>query len=348
MKHIKCKGTPYEIGLIHGREAKDYVLKSKQFYTDFFIETAKKSWEEVQEIALTFKPVIESKWPTLFDEMRGISDGSNLPLADIIALNVRTEIAFGLNCEGNPLDGCTSMYWNSGAEKTFLAQNWDWKEEQHDALIALEADPIDAPRYRIVTEAGIIGKIGFNEHGVGVLLNAIVANGLDTTKLPIHLALRAVLDFKSAREAIDFLNEFGGASAAHLLVADASTARGVEFSYKDIQSLEPDANGFIFHTNHFMLPHGDVEDTQGQPVDSKFRVQRIAEISKSLEPTIASVQEAFKDEKGYPGSICRHNGGEIESSTIFNIVMDLDNKEAQITEGRPSQPNCKYFAFKFE
>ncbi|CAN6674535.1 hypothetical protein TRVA0_056S00254 [Trichomonascus vanleenenianus] len=348
MKHIKCKGTPYEVGLIHGREGKDYILKSKQFYTAYFMETANKPWEEVQEIALTFKPVIETKWPALFDEMRGISEGANVPLADIIALNVRTEIAFGLR-EGNsnPLDGCTSMYWSNGAE-TFLAQNWDWREEQHDALVALEVDPIDTPRYRIVTEAGIIGKIGFNEYGVGVLLNAIVANGVDTTRLPIHLALRAVLNFKSAREAIDYLNDFGGASAAHLLVADSTTARGIEFSFNDIQSLEPDADGFIFHSNHYILPHGNVKDTEGQPADSKFRLQRIAELSKSLEPTITSVQEAFKDEKGYPGSICRHNGGKIASTTVFNIVMDLKNKEAKVTEGRPSQPDCKYLAFKFE
>lgn len=69
--------------------------------------------------ALEFEPVIRRKWPAYLDEMRGIADGAGVELADVLALNVRTEIAFGLFT-----DGCTMLAWHS-EQSAFIAQNWD-------------------------------------------------------------------------------------------------------------------------------------------------------------------------------------------------------------------------------
>ena len=49
----------------------------------------------------------------------GIADGSKREILDIVAINVRTEIAFGLFS-----DGCTSLFWRT-PENVFLGQNWD-------------------------------------------------------------------------------------------------------------------------------------------------------------------------------------------------------------------------------
>lgn len=57
--------------------------------------------------------------------MRGIADGANLILADIIALNVRTEINFGLFS-----DGCTALSWLHDGE-SILAQNWDVRKHHY-------------------------------------------------------------------------------------------------------------------------------------------------------------------------------------------------------------------------
>lgn len=51
--------------------------------------------------------------------MKGIADGSGHDLLDIVALNVRTEINFGLFS-----DGCTALAWHTG-NHAWLAQNWD-------------------------------------------------------------------------------------------------------------------------------------------------------------------------------------------------------------------------------
>ena len=51
--------------------------------------------------------------------LAGVADGAECDILDIIALNIRTEIAFGQFS-----DGCTSLYWRD-EHKAFLGQNWD-------------------------------------------------------------------------------------------------------------------------------------------------------------------------------------------------------------------------------
>lgn len=55
--------------------------------------------------------------------MEGVADGAGVSYADILAINVRTEIAFG-----SFNDGCTAISWR-GKEKSLLGQNWDWNIE---------------------------------------------------------------------------------------------------------------------------------------------------------------------------------------------------------------------------
>jgi isopenicillin-N N-acyltransferase-like protein len=57
-----------------------------------------------------------------------------------------------------------------------LCRNWDWKASASSSLIALDIlahEPTKRPRIKIMTEAGVIGKIGVNEFGVSVMLNAL-------------------------------------------------------------------------------------------------------------------------------------------------------------------------------
>ena len=279
----------------------------------------------------------------------GLADGAGVELADILACNVRTEIAFGLFS-----DGCTALSWltppsstTSAKGTSWLAQNWDWMPAQKRNLIALtihrqSSAPPGTPAIKMVTEAGIIGKIGLNAAGVGVCLNAIKIKGMDPTKLPCHLGLRMVLESSSRAEAERTLREYGVASACHMLIADAETGGvGLEWSSVDVQKCEQDGSGRVFHSNHYLCAHPKSgQDTNWLP-DSEFRVRRIEELADKLSNSGGGVDgekifEIFKDEKGWPGSICRQQvEGKSESESLFNIVMDLTRRRAEVCLGRP-------------
>lgn len=121
-----------QIGHQHGTLAASQIQGSISFYSHLFQQTAKLSWAQVQKTALEFKEVIQQNWPNYLEEMQGIADGANKTLADIIALNVRTEINFGLFS-----DGCTALAWLHN-DSSILAQNWDVSDNT----------PIHLPRAR--------------------------------------------------------------------------------------------------------------------------------------------------------------------------------------------------------
>ncbi|KIW17136.1 hypothetical protein PV08_04327 [Exophiala spinifera] len=332
MLSVNCQGTPYEIGVQHGTAAKDHVARCIDFYASLFEKTSKLDWAQVQDIASSFSDHIKSTWPAYHEEMQGVATGSGRSILDIVALNVRTEIAFGAFS-----DGCTSLAWNT-EKRAYLGQNWDWMEQQKENLIIVKIAQFGKPSIQMITEAGIIGKIGFNSAGVGVCLNAIRAKGMNPERLPVHLGLRMALESQSAKEAVQALEHWGMAAPAHILVADATDATGFEFTSTTIEKLVPDGKGRVVHSNHLLLKHPGITDTVWIK-DSLFRVDRMAELCDNLptEPTWAEVSKLFEDEANAPTAICREQKGESTAATLFNILMDLKQKTGVIRMGRPTQ-----------
>lgn len=340
---------PLQIGLRHGTLAAVPISRTIAFYTWQFQTASNLTWPEVRSLALEFAPTILKKWPAYHAEMSGIAVGANVELVDIIAINVRTEITFGLFS-----DGCTALSWKTGESNSWLAQNWDWNPRQKENLVLLSISQHPSsslPNIKMITEAGIIGKIGLNSAGVGVCLNAIKAKGMDPTKLPVHLGLRVVLESSSRVEAVAKLEKYGVASACHMLIADASSGgEGLEWSSKDVAKVKQNDKGQVFHSNHYLLPHkGGVEDVNWLE-DSKFRVKRIEELCGGIregEVGWESLGRVFRDEKNYPGSICREAEGRSTTATLFNIVMDLKERRAEVRVGRPTEEGGEAVRLEF-
>lgn len=61
--------------------------------------------------------------------MRGVADGAGKGLLDIVAINVRTEINFGLFS-----DGCTALSWHT-EKRAWHAQNWDVRTDTPKQLL---------------------------------------------------------------------------------------------------------------------------------------------------------------------------------------------------------------------
>jgi isopenicillin-N N-acyltransferase-like protein len=210
------------------------------------------------------------------------------------------------------------------------------------------------PTIKMITEAGMIGKIGHNSSGVGVCFNAIRASGLAVTRIPVHLGLRMALESFSAAEAVAKLEKEGMASSAHMLIADQGQGVGCEFTSTTFQKLEPDKLGRVVHSNHLLLKHKDVYEPPWL-ADSPFRVEKMTELTddtaaKAATKTNGEVkgkggegvgwedfEAVFRDESNYPNAICRAQVGDSTTASLFNIVMDLKERKAIVRLGRPCQ-----------
>jgi isopenicillin-N N-acyltransferase-like protein len=210
---------------------------------------------------------------------------------------------------------------------------------QKENLIVTKITQPGKPTIQQITEAGIIGKIGFNSAGVGTCLNAIRVHGVDPTRMPVHFGLRMALESNSAIEAVEKLEGYGMASSAHILIADPSTAVSLEFTKSTFARCAPDSSHRLVHANHMLLHHSGEVDTIWLK-DSLARVETMAENCAKLgkdshEPSWEEVNRLFEDEQNYPTAICRDETAVSGSGTLFNIVMDLKSNRAVIRIGRP-------------
>ncbi len=136
---ITCSGTPHEIGLTHGIAAKLHIQRCISFYRALFLKKCNLTWIEAQTLALKFNPLLLKHYPHFVEEMQGVAKGAEVKYEEILALNVRTEIAFGSESDKVGFsDGCTVLSWNAEREEYgLLGQNWDW----HLQLFALLLPP---------------------------------------------------------------------------------------------------------------------------------------------------------------------------------------------------------------
>ncbi|KAI0596918.1 acyl-coenzyme A:6-aminopenicillanic acid acyl-transferase-domain-containing protein [Biscogniauxia sp. FL1348] len=347
MLEIHCTGTPYEIGLAHGTQARSQIDSSIRFYASLFRKSYAMYWVDVAREAGWYVAPLERLAPRYLAEVRGVAVGAGVTFLDVLALNVRTEIALRLFTSSTstsarpPSDGCTSLGWLADDGTSFLGQNWDWQAEQAPNLIVCHVSQpgTGIPDFVMVTEAGIVGKIGFNARGVGCCLNALQCRGLNFSRLPIHFALRRVLESESRAAAIAAIQAVGVAGSGHILVADATTgATGLECTSKWVKELPMDERRRVCHSNHLLLDKADVDEPPWL-ADSPARLARMRELTAASQPTsLESVFEVFKDTEGYPTSINRqHVEGKSSIETLFTIVMDLTNRRAQVTFGRPTE-----------
>jgi isopenicillin-N N-acyltransferase like protein len=206
------------------------------------------------------------------------------------------------------------------------------------------------PSLSQVTEAGIIGKIGVNEFGVATCLNAILARGVNYSSLPVHLALRKVLESTSRTQAIADLASLTVASAAHVLIADDTGATSMEYRAAGCVKLEMQ-DGQLTHANHFIGQHPPEAREAHIAPDSLTRMDRIKGLlekaakpraTKSEDDAMKKIAAILQDEDGFPQAINRYTSPGDPGSTLFSIIINLKSRTAFVTFGRPTDPEGKF------
>ncbi|KAL4956732.1 acyl-coenzyme A:6-aminopenicillanic acid acyl-transferase-domain-containing protein [Aspergillus filifer] len=338
---LTLSGDPYNLGLQHGQQARALIEKNIKTYTAFFAETAGLSWSEAKTRSEAFIPTLEKLYPAILDEIKGIADGAGLQVLDILALNVRSEIAL-TNYENQApekekekevpaiTDGCTSLaQLSADGRKLVVAQNWDWVADLSEGMLILDVNPTttsdgEAKRFRFftMTEAGLVGKVGLNSAGLALCLNALRCGAFDDQRLPTHIMTRYVLEHADGFDsAVAMIERLGGASSANMMMGDAGGKYGtVEVTPMGISVLSPQTAGsqgefdlkrgkgpsFVAHTNHVItlpedFPRGAIYD---RPAANSFsRLERVTELARddAIKGTSVSVDSVYARLKDQKG-----------------------------------------------
>jgi isopenicillin-N N-acyltransferase-like protein len=354
---IRVAGTPYDRGRQYGAQARAQVHLSVRAYQRVFAHYAGWDWPEVRRAAAAFEAPIAAFRPAYLDEMRGLADGAGVDLADVLAINVRTEVMYAAKARQAPLAArvrrspaeCSAFAvvpapWADGHQAaTLLGQNWDWLLHSAQTLVVLEVSQDDGPDFVTVVEAGLLAKVGLNAAGLGLATNALVTDA-DTGApgLPYHVLLRAILDCATVTEALGVLQAGIRSSSANYLIAHASGATlDVEAAPGDFTRLYPHFphRGVLLHTNHFLSPRlHPVDVSLWAMPSSAVRLQRLR-TALSDPATLDDFRAVLADHADYPHSICSHpdpNDHPLEQgATIASVLMDLSARRLWLAPGNP-------------
>jgi isopenicillin-N N-acyltransferase-like protein len=337
MLQITASGTPRNVGFEYGRAARDLIRAS---YLARMRRAARVTAEqEVLTRALTYRPYVERYAPELLDEVAGVAAGAGIDFDAAFFLQVATELELAAEAESSGLDGCSSLGGTDAAAGAFVAQNWDQPPGTSGTQILLRLAPRGGPRLVMFARAGVVGYIGLNEAGVGLVSNQLYASS--PPGLTGYFIMRRFLGCGSIEEALEWLDSVEiGSSGNYLLGDPRGRLVDVELGGGGHSHV---AGASQVHTNHFVTERGRVLDQAGSRMpDSVARYKRLGRLFGE-KSGVRDAIDALRDHEGYPLSVCRHEG-EGGLDTVASIIVLLERRELLVCEGHPCRGTFRSYA----
>ena len=309
--HRSSERSPRERGEAFGRAQAAPVATTLAIYRRMFEETHGIDAREAGAAVRLPDAALE--------EIAGIAHGAGQDELELRAVNARTEILAGAGPTECSVVGAGGL----------LAQNWDWHPDSAAATVIWIVEH-DHGWFVTLTEAGLLAKIGLNDHGLGVCLNLLTTSadgGLDGT--PIHVLLRQTLQTcASVDDAVALLAGAKTSASSAVTVATPGDVATVELSPGGANVIRGAVGA---HTNHFLEPPRAGRDTM--PESSPSTIPRL-EIVRG-QPLL----DALRSHDGHPKSVCRHvdplEPWAEQTETVASVVMNLAKLRFHVAPGHP-------------
>lgn len=254
LQTLKLGGSPYEIGLGLGRFGRDAVHQRLRPLP---------LWQSLaalvgSSVEKGMREQVETAFPQIWEEVRGLADGLELPVEEVFLWNCRGDFV-----RPQSVDGCTTVFGPS-AEGWLVAHNEDGLPSLDGACGLLQAAPDDGMAFTSFVYPGSIPghTFGVNAAGLVSTVNNIRPNHIPPG-LPRQVLARAVLDCADLDEAVAVLSRAGRAGSFHHVLGQAGSDR--------LLSVEACASGVAVreirrpggHSNHLL---DAVLDAAGQRI----------------------------------------------------------------------------------
>lgn len=335
--------APYERGAEFGEHHRAEVARTVAAYRRLF-QTLATDRFDVDLWAQRAWRLICGVAPAASQEIRGIADGAGVPVAEIAALNARTELLAIANPTG--ADECSTVVSLPTDRPPVAVQTWDWYDAMADDWLHWTIPHPDGSVVETVTEYGVLGKIGVNSHGVGVLLNILHHENDGTGQLgyPVHLLSRHILDTAhDLDEAVAAARSVTTSASTSLTVVEGHAVRGRTVSIELFPGgpglLEPEGD-LLVRTNHFVSEAGSAGCLAGTiGPGSEIRRSTLLKAFDDHPPGSADeVVEAMRDHADV-GGVCAHPDRDVERvlqhATLATVAIDTAGHTLQVSPGGP-------------
>ena len=334
--YIEACVTNYEIGRRIGRCLKDKLIHHNNDRQAFFRKISKTHHFPLNKIVQGSETLISKHFPQYLSELRGLANGSSIPLRDVLLLGNEETI---LNSAQNR---CTTFAY-AGAESVVLGHNEDWEAGYEDKLYVVRATPREGAAFLSLAYLGCLGgsSVALNEHGVAFSGNSILEGS--QTGIPKNIILRSQIEAKNIKEFEGLATFKPRAVPNHSMAIDRKgDIVSIEVGLK--QQSVCYTSGKYVHTNHpthkkmIQLETGSMENSIARYTTAKKLIS-----NNPLDDKLA--KEILRSHEKKPDTICIHpqTEGYSHHRTVASAVVNLSELSLSVTLGNPCRSRYEKF-----
>jgi isopenicillin-N N-acyltransferase-like protein len=327
-----------------GTEFAPQFARTQALYLDHFDELGIRA-EVVRGIAERSRAALAAWAPGLAAEADAIADAAQVERWRVAAVGARTEI---LAAAPQAVSECSTAVHVGPGQAAESIQTWDW----HDFLVPegllWEFPSAAGLDVKLFTEFGTAAKIGVNSAGLGLHFNILShVSDSDAGGVPVHAIARRVLEEARSIDDARRLAASATVSASTVLTVfetgpAGSRAASLELSPAGVGVVDPEADGWLLHTNHFLDPELCGGDTI--PADSTTR-ERFAHLD-AVRSALAGLSPAARavaacGGQGADADICMTPDPALprveQWATLLTIAVDTEAFALDVFPGRPDE-----------
>lgn len=354
LKTVTFSGNGYELGLQHGRELKKEIGEILSAWKTNTSNVLGKDADLVLTEFFQYADFDEAikKWtPELYQEVRGIAEGSGQKLNDIMALNLLDE--FWVYVDNPSNHHCSGLGVPSrNGKPAYISQNMDLENYTDGFQILMRLKRTEnRPEQLILTHPGLIALNGLNEYGFGVCVNTLMQLKASSEGLPVAFVIRRIINSTDKEDLLSFIQTVNHASGQNYIIGFKGDIYDFEASANKVVRYNPmNENGTVYHTNHpivnddvkpwFKEFNPNVEaDVQTTSSNSHLRFKAVENRMKSnSEIGVALIKETLRSKDDNDNPVCRANNRDGRGFTFASTIMTLTGTpNIQILAGPPDE-----------
>ena len=347
---VHLSGTPYQMGLAHGRLLKDEI---HAFYRTRLAHSIAEAAEvgvihtEVSILATARQHLahFERDLPQVWAEFAGIAQGADMDPAQLYVTNGQTDLVDHLRIPRSAAAGdrgCTAILVGGGRSSTghaLLAQTWDMHPDAQQFVRVFHRRPQaekgerPLPESLVLSTAGCLSLTGISASGVGMGANDLkpddARDGLMYLALIHHALAQPDLD-----SAVAGVRDARRASGHNYLFAGDRRVVNLETTAAE-HELYASEDGVFSHGNHYLTPRFAVRD-QLNLADSTSpsrcaRVETLLAAKGDAPISPADLWAYLSNRQDGENSICRFDHP--ETTTCAAVVLSPATGEMWATAG---------------
>lgn len=353
--YMRFAGSHYEIGRQFGEAFADLMHRHRDLALARLENRLGIARDDALSRTLAYQPYIQQYAPFFDEEIRGIAEGSGLPLNEVYLLQLRAELGVVPKevIEQEPGDECTTFAVLPEATADgigMIGQNADLPDFYSQIGVVVEFVFDDMPSILMLTPAGQVSYIGINDQGLGVCANYLSCDGW-RVGFPRYLLSRLALTRDNVGDAIAAVRSTYRASSRNLIMLDSrGAAADLETTATEAAQVDP-KRGIIAHANHYTAPEMLTFERAKSPYRDNSRVRHatmrrlLDERHGSLSP--AAMQMILRSRSGEPDCLCRigDDSPETDTITFASLISQPARGRMWVSVGPPNEHEYYRYAF---